>query len=69
MLEPVIIDGSWRNESEHVSVHHRASFDGSLVEWSLSALGWLAALVADTSFRFGVRGPVVLSVSSKDGEQ
>lgn len=41
--------------------HHRVTFRGTLAEWSLDALGWLAALLADLSARHGVRTPLILT--------
>lgn len=41
-------------ESGLSTVHHRVTFRGSLAEWSLDALGWLAAFLADQSSRHGV---------------
>lgn len=43
------------------STHHRVTFSGTLVEWSLDALGWLAALLADGSSRHGVSTPLMLT--------
>jgi len=36
------------------SVHHRVTFRGTLAEWSLDVLGWLAAFLADGASRHGV---------------
>lgn len=41
--------------------HHRVTFRGTLAEWSLDALGWLAAFLADVSARHGVRTPLILT--------
>ena len=41
--------------------HHRVTFHGTLAEWSLDALGWLAAFLADVSARNGVRTPLMLT--------
>jgi hypothetical protein len=42
---------------------HRATFSGTLAEWSLDALGWLAAFLADGSARHGVATPVLLTAT------
>ncbi len=42
---------------------HRATFDGTLAEWSLDAIGWLGGFLADLSARQGVTTPVLLTVS------
>jgi len=36
------------------AVHHRVTFSGALAEWSLDALGWLAAFFAEGASRQGV---------------
>jgi hypothetical protein len=41
--------------------HHRVTFRGTLAEWSLDALGWLAAFLADLSARHGVHTPLILT--------
>jgi hypothetical protein len=40
---------------------HRVTFHGALAEWSLDALGWLAAFLADVSSRNGVSSPLMLT--------
>lgn len=40
---------------------HRVTFRGTLIEWSLDALGWLAAFVTDISSRHGVHTPLMLT--------
>lgn len=40
---------------------HRVTFHGELVEWSLDALGWLAAFLADLGSRQGVRTQMMLA--------
>ena len=40
---------------------HRVTFRGTLAEWSLDALGWLAAFLADISARHGVGIPLMLT--------
>jgi hypothetical protein len=54
---------------EHTALHggppgtaqHRVTFRGTLAEWSLDALGWLAAFLADASTRHGVSIPLMLT--------
>jgi hypothetical protein len=41
--------------------HHRVTFRGTLAEWSLDALGWLATFLADLSARHGVRTPLIVT--------
>src|SRR5439155_13998842 len=36
VLKPAVIDELWLGPA-----HHRATFHGTLAEWSLDALGWL----------------------------
>jgi hypothetical protein len=42
--------------------HHRVTMRGTLAEWSLDALGWLAAFLADVAARQGVGTPLILTV-------
>lgn len=42
---------------------HRATFHGTLAEWSLDALGWLGGFVADLSAAAGVDTPLLLTAS------
>ncbi len=49
-------------EDERASTpHHRVTFRGSLAEWSLDALGWLAAYLADGSSRHGISTPLIFT--------
>jgi hypothetical protein len=57
-LPPAVIDELWIGPPQH-----RAVFRGMLTEWSLGALSWLAALLADASSRYGVTTPVMLTAS------
>jgi hypothetical protein len=41
--------------------HHQVTFAGTLAEWSLDALGWLAAFLADQGSRYGVHDPLMLT--------
>lgn len=43
------------------AVHHRVTFGGTLAEWSLDALGWLAAFLGDGLSRHGVRTRFMLT--------
>ncbi len=61
-LEPAIPDWLWNGPAQH-----RATFHGTLVEWSLDALGWVAAFFASASFHHGVRTPVLFTASRSDG--
>ncbi|WP_440102430.1 hypothetical protein [Streptosporangium sp. H16] len=56
VLEPAVIDEVWLGPA-----HHRITFHGTLAEWSLDALGWLAAFLADASSRHGVDTPLMLT--------
>lgn len=57
VVEPSI-DGLWLGPG-----CHRATFRGNLAEWSLDALGWLTAFLADASSRYGVTTPVMLTAT------
>jgi hypothetical protein len=41
--------------------HHRATFCGTLADWSLDTLGWLAAFLADGSSRTGATTPLIFT--------
>jgi hypothetical protein len=43
------------------AVHHRATLRGTLAEWSLDALGWLAAFLGEGASRQGVRTPLMFT--------
>ncbi len=43
------------------AVHHRVTFRGTLAEWSLDALGWLAAFLADGTSRHGVSSQLMFT--------
>lgn len=57
-VRPPFDDGFWNGPSRH-----RATFHGTLAEWSLDALGWLGAFLADLSARQGVGTPLLLTAS------
>jgi hypothetical protein len=42
---------------------HRTTFSGTLVEWSLDAVGWTAAFLAHACHRNGVATPLVLTAT------
>ncbi|WP_150254825.1 hypothetical protein [Nocardiopsis deserti] len=56
-LAPGIADHLWQGPG-----HHRATIHGTLVEWSLDALGWLAAFLAEAGAQHGVRTPLMLTI-------
>ena len=62
VLKPIFIDNLWIGPPQHP-----VTFYGTLVEWSLDALGWLATFLAGASFEFGVTTPMLLTVSPLDG--
>ena len=43
------------------AVHHRVTFRGNLAEWSLDALGWQAAFLAEGTARQGVSTQLMLT--------
>jgi hypothetical protein len=63
VLRPAVMD-----EGRPGTAHHRATFRGTLAEWSLDALGWLAAFLADASSRQGVSTPLMLTASPSAGQ-
>ena len=58
VLEPAVIDELWQGPARH-----RVTFQGALAEWTLDALGWLAALLAEASARHGVGIPLLVTAS------
>lgn len=54
---PGITDALWGGPARH-----RARLAGTLVEWSLDAVGWLAAFVAQAAAQHGMAGPLFLTV-------
>jgi hypothetical protein len=42
---------------------HRVTFQGTLAEWSLDAIGWLGGFIADLAAREGAGVPLLLTVS------
>ncbi|WP_199562009.1 hypothetical protein [Micromonospora deserti] len=57
-MRPPFDDSFWNGPSLH-----RATFHGTLAEWSLDALGWLGGFLADLSARHGVTTPLLLTAS------
>ncbi|GAA4203778.1 hypothetical protein GCM10022252_61920 [Streptosporangium oxazolinicum] len=58
VLEPAVVDEVWLGPARH-----RATFQATLAEWSLEALGWLAALLADAGSRHGVGTPLMFTAA------
>jgi len=54
--------GLWRETEQHL-----VTFYGTLAEWSLDALGWLAAFLAHIAFVHGVSRPLMLT-AAREGE-
>jgi hypothetical protein len=46
--------------------HHRVTFRGTLADWSLDTLGWLAAFLADGSTRTGVSMPLIFTADQSE---
>ena len=47
--------------------HHRVSLLGTLPEWSLDSLGWLAAMLSDVITRQGITSPIMFSADKAAG--
>jgi hypothetical protein len=62
VLQPAITEALWLGPGQH-----RATFHGTLIEWSLDALGWLAAFLSTASSKHGVSTPLMLTVSRSEG--
>lgn len=62
VVKSTFIDDLWVGPPQHP-----VTFYGTLVEWSLDALGWLATFLAGISFKFGVTTPMLLTVSRFEG--
>lgn len=60
--KPIYIDNLWVGPPQHPLTLY-----GTLAEWSLVALGWLATFLASESFKFGVTTPLLLTVSRFEG--
>ncbi|MEU1389999.1 MULTISPECIES: hypothetical protein [unclassified Nonomuraea] len=59
LLCPAITDELWFGPALH-----RVTVDGTLVEWSLDSLGWLAALLAEAGRRYQLDSPLMLSATA-----
>lgn len=62
VLQPAITEALWLGPGQH-----RATFHGTLIEWSLDALGWLGAFLATVSSEHGVSTPLMLTVKRSEG--
>ena len=62
VAKPIYIDNLWNGPPQHP-----VTLYGTLVEWSLHALGWLATFLASTSYQLGVATPLLLTVSRFEG--
>lgn len=58
VVKPTFLDDLWVGPPQNP-----VTLYGTLVEWSLDALGWLAAVLAGATFKFGVATPLLLTVS------
>ncbi|MEU1729255.1 hypothetical protein [Nonomuraea sp. NPDC005692] len=58
LLRPAITDELWQGPAQH-----SVTIDGTLAEWSLDALGWLAALLAEAGRHHQLDSPLMLSVA------
>jgi hypothetical protein len=56
VLQPATFDEGWPGTDRQ-----RVTFTGTLAEWSLDALGWLAAFLADLSSRHGIDTPLMFT--------
>ncbi|MFI7114502.1 hypothetical protein ACIBK9_49895 [Nonomuraea sp. NPDC050227] len=59
LLRPAITDELWSGPPLH-----RVTVDGTLAEWSLDSLGWLAALLAEAGRRHQLDSPLMLSATA-----
>ncbi|MGI8307420.1 hypothetical protein [Saccharopolyspora hattusasensis] len=57
-IQPPFDDSFWNGPSQHA-----VTFHGTLAEWSLDAVGWLAGLLADLSARHDVATPLLFTAS------
>lgn len=63
-VSPPLPDGVWSGPPRH-----RASFQGTLIEWSLDAVGWLGEFIADLAARESSGVPLLLTVSRPTPDQ
>ncbi|MCT2585108.1 hypothetical protein [Actinophytocola gossypii] len=61
---PPFDDGFWNGPPGQ-----RVTFEGTLAEWSPDALGWLGAFLGDLAAQQGVTSPLLLTVSTIEGEE
>ncbi|NHD16026.1 hypothetical protein G9447_00790 [Actinopolyspora sp. BKK1] len=57
-IQPPFEDSFWNGPPLH-----RATFHGTLAEWSLDALGWLGGFLTELSAQHGVTTPLLLTAS------
>lgn len=65
LAEDDAAEGLWPHIADHLwkgPGHHRTTLYGTLREWSLDGLGWLAAFAAEAAWQNGVRTPLRLTV-------
>jgi hypothetical protein len=60
--QPPVVDDLWMGEARNP-----VTFDCSVPEWTLDAVGWLAALFTEGCRQAGVRTTVLLSVAPRLG--
>jgi hypothetical protein len=60
-LEPAVADNFWQGPAQH-----RITLEGTLAEWSLDALGWLATFLTEAASEQGVSTPVMLTARKLD---
>lgn len=58
VLAPPVTDALWNGPPLH-----GVTLRGELAEWSCDAIGWLAAVVADSAALLGIRSPLLLTVT------
>jgi hypothetical protein len=57
----LVLDRTPLDDPRTSPVRHPVTFGGTLIEWSLDALGWLAAFLADLSSRHGITAQLMLT--------
>jgi hypothetical protein len=57
-LPPPLPDAVWTGPPRH-----RVTFQGTLSEWTLDAIGWLGGFLADLAAREGAGVPLLLTVN------
>ncbi|WP_182543084.1 hypothetical protein [Halosaccharopolyspora lacisalsi] len=60
-MKPPVIDQVWNGPP-----CHRVTVHGTLVSWSLDALGWLAAFLAEAGAQHGVSTPTLITASRNE---